>query len=156
MHPQNVWRKETKNRVIISSSEEEETELLDKTSSSEEENVIIRKTKHVLRFISSYSELEIEEQEILQSQAINKNDFTPAVSITDMCWSHQNLCPKVHNFDEKESGSKAALDNMAKPLDYFQLYFSESLVDFIVKHTNNYHNYIATNRTWKINSRINS
>jgi hypothetical protein len=42
------------------------------------------------------------------------------------------------------------------PLGYFQLFFSESLMNFIVEETNSHHNFLKRKRHWKINTRINS
>ena len=66
-----MFGEKQRKRVYINSSEEEEIELLDETFlSSEEENLIRQKTKRVLRLLSSDSESEIEQQEVLQSQRI--------------------------------------------------------------------------------------
>jgi hypothetical protein len=52
------------------------------------------------------------------------------------------LSLKIHNFDVKDSGCNATLQNLSTPLDYFQLFFPKFLVNFIVEETNNYQNFL--------------
>lgn len=50
----------------------------------------------------------------------------------------ENLEPQVHVFDSRNSGMRTRLNRSATPIDYFQLFFSENLVSFIVEKTNEY------------------
>lgn len=129
-----MFGQKKRNRVHLSTSKEEEIEFLDKTFSSfEEEKLIRQKTKRILRLLSSDSESETEEQDVSQSQEINGNEFTPAVPFVDICWSHQILSPKIHNFDEKDSGCKAALDNHVKTVRLFPIIFPRIFSKFHCK-----------------------
>jgi hypothetical protein len=56
------------------------------------------------------------------------------------------LSLKIHNFDAKDFGFKATLQNLSAPLDYFQLFFPEFLANFIVEETNNYQNFLKRKR----------
>lgn len=109
-----------------------------------------------MRLLSSDSESGAEEQDVLQPHEVNGKKLTSAVPFADISWLRQNLNPKIHNFDEKDSGCKAALDNKSSTLDFFQLFFPVSLVNCIVEETNNYHNYLKRTRNRVINSGINS
>lgn len=56
----------------------------------------------------------------------------------DIVWSQKNLKPKVYKFDPRNSGMTIEISPRATALDYFQLFFSEQLVGFIVDKTNRY------------------
>jgi hypothetical protein len=69
-----------------------------------------------------------------------------AIPFVDICLSDQNLSLKIQNFDTKDSECKATLQNLSTPLDYFQLFVPEFLVNFIVEETNNYQNFVKRKR----------
>lgn len=74
-----------------------------------------------MRLLSSDSESENGDQDVSQSQTsyqkINSNVFSTAIPIVDICWSDPNLSLKIHNFDTKDSGCNASLQNLSTPLD---------------------------------------
>lgn len=76
------------------------------------------------------------------------------VSISNICWSTQNLIPKIYSFDAIYSGCKISTHRMSV-IDYFQIFFPESLMSFVVQETNKYHDYLVNNQTNMTNSRIN-
>ncbi|CAK9809186.1 PiggyBac transposable element-derived protein 4 [Anthophora quadrimaculata] len=79
------------------------------------------------------------------------SDELPDIDLRQFFWSAQNLVPKVFEFDENLSGMKANINNILSILEVFQLFFSENLLEHIVRETNNYH---TTQTTCSSNSRL--
>lgn len=90
-------------------------------------NIKIQKLRRVRNRIISSSEEEYIHTELEET------------SCEIMDWSYQNLRPQIHKF--KSNGMKVKLNRFSSALDYFQLFFSEELVQFIVERTNMYRNY---------------
>ena len=63
----------------------------------------------------------------------------PDIDPRQFLWSAQNLAPKVFDFDENLPGIKANIDDKSSILEIFQLFFSENMVEHIVRESNNYY-----------------
>ena len=75
---------------------------------------------------------------IFSSSESEDSDVHGEETIEKIIWSHENLEPQVHKYDSRNSGMTIRLNRSATPIDYFQLFFSEELVSFIVEKTNEY------------------
>jgi len=75
---------------------------------------------------------------ILSSSNSDDSDVPRRETVRRIIWSHENLEPQVHVFDSRNSGMRTRFNRLATPIDYFQLFFSEDLVSFIVEKTNEY------------------
>lgn len=100
---------------------------------SQSEDDIITSYKRTRKSILSTSESE--EQNSTKSE---KNIF-------DIAWTTEPARPKLHQFSKRNSGIRVPISHSTSILDYFQLFFSESFVEFIVKTTNDYEECINNN-----------
>lgn len=86
-----------------------------------ENNFTLRKKR---RNIRSTSESEAEKDE--------KDD------INCHTWTTKTFIPKIHQFTQEDSGIKKNITRLVKAIDYFELFVSEEVVQFIVTETNHY------------------
>lgn len=82
---------------------------------------------------------------ILSSSESEDSDVHGETTCGKMIRSYENLKPQVHKFDSRNSGTTIRLNRSATPIDYFQLFFSEGLVSFIVEKTNDYRKFKMDN-----------
>lgn len=75
---------------------------------------------------------------MLSSYESEDSDMPEEETFGELIWSFENLEPRVHEFDSRNSGMTSRLNQSATPFDYFQLFFSHELVSFIVERTNEY------------------
>ncbi|KAK2575766.1 hypothetical protein KPH14_003655 [Odynerus spinipes] len=76
----------------------------------------------------------------LLSESMFENfDELPHIDPRQLLWSTQNLVPKVFDFDENLPGIKANINNKSTILEIFQLFFSEDMLEHIVRESNNYY-----------------
>lgn len=78
------------------------------------------------------------QRRIVSSPKSSDSDSPLQATFKDIVWMHKNLKPKIHKFNPRNSGITTQINRRATTLDYFQLFFSEKLVAFVVKRTNEY------------------
>ena len=54
----------------------------------------------------------------------------------NITWTSENFMPRIHTFSTRNSGIKKKLTRSSSILDYFELFFSEELVQYIADETN--------------------
>ncbi|XP_068985425.1 piggyBac transposable element-derived protein 4-like isoform X2 [Bombus flavifrons] len=81
----------------------------------------------------------------LNSSESEDSDVHEETTCGKIIWSYENLKPQVHKFDSHNSGMTIQLNRSATPIDYFQLFFCEELVSFIVEKTNEYRKFMMDN-----------
>lgn len=70
------------------------------------------------------------ESESVKNDAENTN--------CNITWTSENFMPQIHTFSTRNSGIKKKLPRSSFILDYFELFFSEELVQYIADKTNDY------------------
>lgn len=78
------------------------------------------------------------QRRILSSSESSDSDSHVETVCKEMVWSKKNLNPKIYKFNSSDSGMKRQISRFGTPLNYFELFFSEELVSFIVEKTNQY------------------
>ncbi|CAF4501096.1 unnamed protein product, partial [Rotaria sp. Silwood2] len=70
---------------------------------------------------------------------------------TDRNWSKTAFTPHLFHFDEQNSGVSLDIHAMKSdtPLDFFELFFDEKMIDLIVQETNKYQDIFTNNTTHK-------
>ena len=79
------------------------------------------------------------------SESEDQNSKKSGKNILDITWTTEPARLKLHHFSKRNSGIRVPISHSASILDYFQLFFSESFVEFIVKTTNDYEECINNN-----------
>ncbi|CAF1189261.1 unnamed protein product, partial [Rotaria sordida] len=89
----------------------------------------------------NYEDMEVDEPEetSINFSASNRRT-TRNQNIPSQIWSTGNFKPHLFHFDSSESGLTQYLMNhqLQVPLDFFQFYFDQTLMDIIVTETNRY------------------
>ncbi|CAD1478543.1 unnamed protein product, partial [Heterotrigona itama] len=67
----------------------------------------------------------------------------------NITWTSKNFMPQIHTFSTRNSGIKKKLPRLASILDYFELFISEELVQYIADETNDYHNGLRRTYRWR-------
>jgi len=115
--------------------ENESNEMYDKSSDSDSDtaiNICARKKAISIRRKNVLSTSESESEDYVE-------DVLPSTSSNNIQWAMENVQLRFHNFNTSNSGLQRDDINFSSAiLDYFQLFFSPDLVDFIVDKTNNY------------------
>lgn len=83
------------------------------------------------------------------SESEKQNSTTSEKRILDIRWTTEPARPKIHKFSPHNSGVKVPISYSASILDYFQLFFSENFVKFIVNTTNDYEKRVDNNNVLK-------
>jgi len=80
------------------------------------------------------------------SEFEEQNSTTPEKDILYITWTTKPARPKVHSeLSRQNSGIRVPINYSASILNYFQLFFSENFVEFIVNTTNDYEKRIDNN-----------
>jgi len=87
------------------------------------------------------------------SESEEQNSTTPEKDILDITWTTKSVQLKVHEFSRRNSGIRP-ISYSASILDYFQLFFSENFVEFIVNTTNDYEKRVDNNNALTPSRRI--
>ncbi|KAK2578713.1 hypothetical protein KPH14_000840 [Odynerus spinipes] len=72
-----------------------------------------------------------------ESEEIEENCVESA-AVSNLVWTTEKFKPKVHNFNPRNSGIQTGIKISWKIIDYFQLFVSEELMEYIVEKTNSY------------------
>lgn len=70
-----------------------------------------------------------------ESESIENDAQNTDCNIT---WKSKNLKPKIHPFSTRNSGIKKEIPRSSPIIDYFELFISEELVQYVVDETNYY------------------
>jgi len=116
---------------------------------------MIRNNKNQNNKRKRYNESQSEDDRIISYNRIKRNILSTSESeeqnstlekdILDITWTTKPARPKVHKFSRRNSGIRVPICYSASILDYFQLFFSENFVEFIVNTTNDYEKRVDNN-----------
>lgn len=67
-----------------------------------------------------------------------ENNNTQRTILPNIIWTTEKCSPKIHDFTIQNSGIQADINYSWKIINYFQLFVSEELVEYIAEKTNNY------------------
>ncbi|XP_017790882.1 PREDICTED: piggyBac transposable element-derived protein 4-like [Habropoda laboriosa] len=86
----------------------------------------------------------------LNVPSISESEETDDVNVqstnpSNITWTSKKFKPIIHDFTQQQSGIQTNISSSWEFLQYFQLFVSEELVEFIVEKTNNYWRQINPN-----------
>lgn len=99
---------------------------IDPDSCNESESEIVPRKKRRLNVLSTSESEEIEE------------NCVESAAVSNMVWTTAKFEPKVHHFNPRNSEIQSGIRNSWKIIDYFQLFVSKELMQYVVEKTNSY------------------
>lgn len=99
---------------------------IDLDDCNESESEIVPRKKRRLNVLSTSESEEIEE------------NCVESAAVSNIVWTTEKFKSKVHHFNPRNSGIQTGIRIWWKIIDYFQLFVSEKLTEYIVEKTNSY------------------
>lgn len=98
----------------------------DSCNESESSTEIVPRKKRRINVLSTSESEEIEDNYVQNTASSN------------IIWTTAKFNPKIHHFNARNSGIQAGICYSWKIIDYFQLFVSKKLIEYIAEKTNNY------------------